>query len=176
MNVINKGIWIWCEFSSKDSDYLIKIQDIVQNKLRGPKFKIHLTLAGPFQNIDNSSVEGINRYCDQHSPIEVNTHGYGSKEKFFQSLFISIDKSKELEDLRKAMFKINFQKRTKNFFPHISLAYGISQTKTKENLITSLPRLKRSFTIEKISLVEINEDISLWKILESFSFDTALII
>ena len=74
------------------------------------------------------------------------------------------------------MFKINCQNRTKDFFPHISLSYGIFQTKIKENLITSLPRLKRSFTIDKISLVEINEDISLWKILESFSFKTALII
>ena len=176
MNVLNKGIWIWCEFSSNDSDYLNKIQDIVQNKLRGPKFKIHLTLAGPFQNIDNSSVEGIKKYCNQHSPIEVNTNSYSYKEKFFQSLFISLDKSKELEDLRKAMFKINGKSLIKNFFPHISLSYGIYQTKTKENLITSLPRLKMSFTIDKISLVEINEDIKLWKISESFSFNSALII
>ena len=173
MNVLNKEIWIWCEFSSIDSDYLIKIQDTVQNKLIGPKFKIHLTLAGPFQNIDNSSVEGIKKYCDQHSPIEVNTHGYGSKEKFFQSLFISIDKSKELEDLRKTMFKIHYQKQTKYFFPHISLSYGIFQKKLKENLIASLPSLKRSFTINKISIVEINEDINFWKILESFSFKTS---
>ena len=176
MNVLNKEIWIWCEFSSIDSDYLIKIQDTVQNKLIGPKFKIHLTLAGPFQNIDNSSVEGIKKYCDQLSLIEVNTHSYCYKENFFQSLFISIDKSKELEDLRKAMFKINCRNRTKNFFPHISLSYGIFQPKIKENLITSLPRLKRSFLIDKISLVEINEDISLWKISESFSFKTALTI
>ncbi len=176
MNVINKDIWIWCEFSFIDSDYLTKIQDTVQNKLRGPKFKVHLTLAGPFQNIDNSLVEGIKKYCDQHSPIEVNTHRYGYKAKFFQSLFISIDKSKELEDLRKAMFKINSQNRTKNFFPHISLLYGIFPKKIKENLITSLPRLKSALTIDKISLVEINEDISIWRILESFSFNSALII
>ena len=121
-------------------------------------------------------MEGIKKYSDQLAPIEVNTHSYGYKEKFFQSLFISIDKSKELEDLRKAMFKINSQNLTKNFCPHISLSYGIFQKKTKENLITSLPRLKRSFTIDKISLVEINEDIKLWKISESFSFKTALTI
>ena len=121
-------------------------------------------------------MEGIKKYCDQHSPIEVNTHVYGYEEKFFQSFFISIDKSKELEDLRKAMFKINCRNRTKNFFPHISLSYGIYQPKIKEKLITSLPRLKRSFLIDKISLVEINEDISLWKKLETFSFKTALII
>ena len=176
MNIVNKGIWIWCEFSSKDSDYLMKIQKTVQNKLRGPNFKIHLTLAGPFQNIDDSSVEGLKKYCDEHPPIEVNTNSYGYKERFFHSLFISIDKSKELEDLRKAMFKINCQNRNKNLFPHISLSYGIYQPKIKDNLITSLPRLKRSFLIDKISLVEINEDISLWKISESFSFKTALTI
>ena len=121
-------------------------------------------------------MEGIKKYCEQHSPLEVNTHGYGYKEKFFQSLFISIDKSKELEDIRKAMFKINCRNRTKNFFPHISLSYGIFQPKIKENIINSLPRLKRSFLIDKISLVELNEDISLWKKSETFSFKTALTI
>tara|TARA_Y100001968_G_scaffold307097_1_gene324548 strand:+ start:557 stop:733 length:177 start_codon:yes stop_codon:yes gene_type:complete len=55
-----------------------------------------LTLAEAFQNIDNSLVEEITKYCAQHSPIEVNTNGYDSKEKFFQSLFISIDKSKSV--------------------------------------------------------------------------------
>ena len=176
MNVINKGISIWCEFSSTDLDYLSKIQNTVQNKLRGPKFKIHLTLAGPFQNIDNSSVKVIKKYCNQHSPIAVNSHSYSYKENFFQSLFISLDKSKELEDIREAMFKINGQNLIKSFFPHISLSYGIFQTKIKENLITTLPRLKSSFTIDKISLVEINEDIKLWKISESFEFNSGLII
>jgi len=174
MNVINKETWIWCEFSSIDTNYLTKIQDRVQNKLIGPKFKIHLTLAGPFQNIDNSSVEGIKKYCNQNSPLVVNTHCYGYKEKFFQSLFISIDKSKELEDLRKEMFKINCQNQTEKFFPHISLLYGNFQKKIKENLISSLPRLKKNLTINKISLVEINEDINLWEISKSFSFNSAL--
>tara|TARA_Y100001968_G_C18906852_1_gene503365 strand:- start:137 stop:322 length:186 start_codon:yes stop_codon:yes gene_type:complete len=45
----------------------------------------------------------------------------------------------------------------------------------KENLITSYPRLKRSFLKDKISFVEINQDISLWTILESFSFKTVFI-
>ena len=176
MNVINKEIWIWCEFSCIDSDYLLKIQERILNRLRGPKFKIHLTLAGPFQNIDNSSVESIKEYCNQHPIIQVNTNSYGYKEKFFQSLFISIDYSKELEDLRKAMFKINCQKLTENFFPHISLSYGIFKKEIKQNLINSLPRFKRALTIDKISLVEINQDINLWKISESFSLNSALII
>ncbi len=74
------------------------------------------------------------------------------------------------------MFKFNCQNLINNISPHISFSYGIIQTRTKENLMNSLLRLKKSFTIHKISLVEINEDISTWKILESFSFKTELFI
>ena len=34
-----------------------KQQNKVQNKLRGPKFKIHLTLAGPFDEIEKSTIK-----------------------------------------------------------------------------------------------------------------------
>ncbi|WP_320667488.1 2'-5' RNA ligase family protein [Prochlorococcus sp. MIT 1307] len=173
---LNKGFWLWCEFSSVDTEYIIEIQNKVQNELRGPEFKIHLTLAGPFDQITHSSIDGIRTYCSQKSPIEVKLFKYDYQEKFFQSFFIAVLQSKELDGLRNAMFKINNQKPTYPYLPHISLAYGNYKKTVKENLIASLPCLNNSIDIDKVSIVEIGEDINLWKVSERFSFSTAALV
>ena len=74
------------------------------------------------------------------------------------------------------MFKINRQETSQNYFPHISLAYGDYKKTVKKNLIASLPSLKNSIAIDKISIVGIGEDINLWKASESFSFNPELLI
>ena len=173
---LNKAFWIWCEFSYIDTEYLIEIQNKVQSKLRGPKFKIHLTLAGPFDEIDQSSIDEIRTYCSQNSPIELKLIKYDYQEKFFQSFFVVVSQSKKLNDLRNAMFKINHQEPSKQFLPHISLAYGDYEKTVKENLIASLPCLKTSLLINKVSIVEIGENITLWNASECFSFRPVLLI
>ena len=176
MTRLNKAFWVWCEFSSIDSEYLKKIQNKVQRELRGPEFKIHLTLAGPFNEINLSSIDGIRTYCSQNSLIEVMLLKYDYQEKFFQSFFIAVSQSKELNDLRNAMFKINHQKPSHPYLPHISLAYGNYEKTAKENLMTSLPQLKNSIAIDKVSIVDIDEDINLWKASECFSFSSASLV
>ena len=176
MSRLNKAFWIWCEFSSIDTEYLIEIQNKVHSKLISPEFKIHLTLAGPFYEIDRSSIDGIRIYCSQNPQIDLTLFKYDYQEKFFQSLFIAVSQSKELNGLRNAMFKINHQEPSQYYFPHISLAYGDHEKTVKENLIASLPSLKNSIAIDKVSIVDIGEDIKLWKASESFSFNPALLV
>ena len=173
---LNKAFWIWGEFSSIDTDYLIEIQNQVQKELRGPKFTIHLTLAGPFDEITQSSIDGIGAYCTQNSPIEVKIIKYDYKEKFFQAFFIAVSQSKKLNGLRNAMFKINHQKPTPQYLPHISLAYGDYKKTVKEKLITSLPSLKNSIVIDKVSIIDIGENMNLWKASQYFPFSTSSLV
>ena len=176
MTRLKKAFWVWCEFSSIDVEYLNQIQKKVQRELRSPEFKIHLTLAGPFNEINPSSIDEIRTYCSQNYPIEVRLFKYDYQEKFFQSFFIVVSQSKELNDLRNAMFKINHHKPSHPYLPHISLAYGNYEKKAKENLITSLPQLKNSIAIDKVSIVDIDEDIKLWKASECFTFSSASLV
>ena len=176
MTRLNKAFWVWCEFSSTDTAYLNQIQNKAQRDLRGPEFKIHLTLAGPFNEINPSSIDGIRTYCSQNFPIEVKLFKYDYQEKFFQSFFIAVSQSKELNDMRNLMFKINHQKPSHPYLPHISLAYGNYEKEAKGNLITSLPQLKNSIAIDKVSIVDIDEDIKLWKTSECFSFSSASLV
>ena len=166
------SFWIWGEFTSIDTDWLIEIQNKVQLKLKSPKFKIHLTLAGPFNEVNQSSIDEIRNYCGQHAPIKVNVLNYGYKEKFFQSFFIAMSQSKELDDLRSAIYKMNHGEPFQDFFPHISLAYGAHKKGIKESLVSFLPNLKSSFTMNRISIVDIGEELSLWRPSESFSFSS----
>ena len=173
---LNKAFWIWCEFSSIDTEYLNQIQNKVQNEVKGPEFKIHLTLAGPFDEIIPSSIDEIRTYCNENSPIEIKLSKYDYQDRFFQSLFITVSQSEELNSLRTAMFKINHQKSSHHYLPHISLTYGNYKKIVKENLIASLPSLKPFIDIDKISIVDIDEEINLWKKLECFSFNSTLLV
>lgn len=166
---LTKAFWIWSEFSFFDTNYLLAIQDKVRSQLKSEEFKIHMTLAGPFYDIDSNSIQLIRDYCRQNSEVKINTLGYGCQSKFFQSIFISIDQSSVLDKLRNAMFECNYQFPNKNFYPHISLVYGNYKKEIKENIITTLPDLKSCMIIDKISIVSICNDISLWKVYESFS-------
>tara|TARA_B100000941_G_scaffold278473_1_gene242845 strand:- start:693 stop:872 length:180 start_codon:yes stop_codon:yes gene_type:complete len=48
------------------------------------------------------------------------------------------------------------------------LSYGKHEIEEKKELISNLPELNKPIRMSKIALVEIDEDINLWKILESF--------
>ena len=43
--------------------------------------------------------------------------------------------------------------------------------KAKKELLYKLPQLNKSIRMSKIALVEVNENVNHWKILESFDFN-----
>ena len=172
MKRVRKGFWIWCEFSSIHSDYLNIVKEKVQAKLNSPEFKIHLTLAGPFNTIRPSSIRDIRGLSQEYSSIDVKINKYGYKNEFFESFFIVVDHSQALTDLRKEIFKINQTALIDHFTPHISLAYGNHEKHKKLNLVFSLPRLIDTLKINRLSIVDVNENIYLWKNLETFHFNS----
>jgi len=51
------------------------------------------------------------------------------------------------------------------------LSYGNHEIKAKKEMISNLPVLIQPIRMCKIALVEVDEDINLWKILESFDLN-----
>ena len=51
---ISKGYWLWGLFPSTEKVLLNEIKAKVQSKLKSPFFETHITLAGPYLNIDNN--------------------------------------------------------------------------------------------------------------------------
>ena len=89
----------------------------------------------------------------------------------FRSFYISIENSRQLKELRRNIYELNNFDLANNYLPHISLSYGNHEIKTKKELISNLPELNKPIRMSKIALVEVDEDINLWKILESFDLN-----
>ena len=164
----DKVYWIWGHPSNKELNFLNNIKSEVQKKLKSPKFKCHVTLAGPYQNIDESFLNKFKSLAINNLSISLEVNGYDYKKDQFESFFISIKNSTKLNNLRKKINELEGFKIQQTYSPHISLAYGIHETKEKTFLISNLPKLPIFSTISSISIVEVNESINHWKIIESF--------
>ena len=171
---ITKGYWLWGLFPSTDEFFLNEIKAKVQSKLKGPSFDIHITLTGPYLNIDDIFLHKIKNFAKNYSAIPLNIRGYDFKQEIFKSFYISIENSQRLKELRRNIYELNNFDLANNYSPHISLAYGNYEIREKKELISNLPELNKPIRMSKIALVEVDGDINLWKILESFDLDKSI--
>ena len=167
----NRGYWIWGLFPTQDKVFLNEIKAKVQNKLKSPPFETHITVAGPYLNIDNIFLNKLKNFAENNSAIMLNVGGYDFKQEIFKSFYISIEKSRGLKELRRNIYELNNFDLANNYSPHITLSYGNHEIKAKKELISNLPILNQPIRMSKIALVEVDEDINLWKILESFDLN-----
>ena len=166
-----KGYWLWGLFPSKEDVFLNEIKAKVQSVLKSPFFETHITLAGPYLNIDNIFLNKLKDFAENNSEIMLNVGGYDFKQEIFKSFYISIENSRQLKELRRNIYELNNFDLANNYSPHISLSYGNHEIKAKKELISNLPELNQPLKMSKIALVEVDEDINLWKILESFDLN-----
>ena len=162
----NKRYSIWGEFDEGSSSAIRQIQEKVNLSLGGPLFKSHLTLSG-FFNINSEILEDIQRFSLKQKKILMETHSYGMKDTFFQALYIEIEKSKSLAGLKKDLDK-TLLKNNGEFFPHISLFYGLEDESRKQLVIDELPVLPEEILLNKLSIALIEDDIEAWEVIHSF--------
>ena len=130
---INKGYWVWGLFPYKETNLLNEIKAIVQTKLKSPVFETHITLLGPYLNIDKSFFDKLKAFGENNSVIMLNFDGYKFKQEMFKSFYISIKNSKDLDELRKNIYELNKFDLENNYLPHISLSYGNHDINEKKN-------------------------------------------
>ena len=168
---ISKEYWLWGLFPSVEEVFLNQIKAKVQSKLKSPFFETHITLAGPYLNIDNIFLKKLENFAQNNYAIMLNVGGYDFKQEIFKSFYISIENSQQLKELRRNLYELKNFDLANNYSPHISLSYGDHEIKVKKELISNLPELDKPIRLSKIALVEVDEDINLWKILKSFDFN-----
>ncbi len=170
---ISKAYWLWGLFPSKETNVLNKIKANVQSVLKSPVFETHITLTGPYLKSNNLFLDKLKTFCDSKNVVLLDINGYDFQQEKFKSFYISIKNSKHLKKLRKNIYELNELDLDieNNYSPHISLSYGNHEIKEKKELISKLPKFNKQIRLSKIALVEVDEDINLWKILESFDLN-----
>ena len=170
--MINKKIYyLWGLFPPLEIKYLNFIKDKVQSELISPYFDLHITLAGPYLDIDKTFISKLKSFGETKSSIVLISDGYRFEQERFKSFYISIRDTRHLKELRKNISKLNKFDLDKNYSPHISLCYGYHPEEKKKRLISKLPKFNKLIRVSKIALVEINKDINQWQIHESFDLN-----
>ena len=167
MERLSNAYWIWCEFESKDLKFLLKIKDSILESFKSPNFSLHLTLAGPYQEITSKDIDKIKLICKYSTPFHLELDDFKFKNTFYESLYISVKKSSSLINLRESIINYKTPIINLNFDPHISLIYGIHSESKKIKESQKLVRInKKMIKVNKIAIVDVNEDIDKWEIKE----------
>ena len=166
----SKAYWIWGLFPINETIFLNSLQYKVQEVLKSPRFEAHITLSGPFLEIDKTLIKKLKNYSKYKSSVSIEVIGYDYKMEKYESFFIALKNSLNLNNLRSEVNKLTKPKFNKKYTPHISLSYGNHNKKDKEVLIATMPRLKKDFAISRLALVKVDENINLWNIKDTFDF------
>ena len=140
----------------------------VQKKLKSPKFEIHLTLTGPYINFSQSFRNSLSIFSKKAPTFKIELDGYNFKDEFYRSFFISVKDNIMLNNMRDEIYKLNPYSLNSDYKPHLSLAYGRHSHRDKEKLVKVLPAKLDSITLDRISIVKVNEIKEIWKVLETF--------
>ena len=165
---ISKAYWIWGQFSINDTLYLNSIKDNVQIFLKSPKFDIHLTICGPYENLSCDFLNNLKNLSNKNQSIILNLEKFDFSDEKFKSFFIKTNKSIELNNLRNNIYKLSKFASKNDYDPHISLAYGNHKKYHKDLLISRMPKLRKKILLSKISLVYVNEELNIWRILNNY--------
>ena len=68
---LSKGFWIWGGFNQEENIYLNSIKDKVNNIFESPYFSNHITIAGPYSEMDIEFLESIKLYCKNNAPLRL---------------------------------------------------------------------------------------------------------
>ena len=162
-----KTYYIWGELSQIDFTSLNKLHNRVNQLLHGPDFIVHLTLSGPFYDLDEATIGGIEDFAVTNNIIEMTTNGYGIEDNIFQSFYVQIQMSSELMNLKGRLDDL-LNITPKDFNPHISLFYGNIRQTLKQEVISKLDTPPEVITLDRISIVEIVDDVESWEVLYTY--------
>ena len=164
---ISKGYWIWGQFDSKATDSITSLYQEINNKLNGPNFDIHLTISGPFNYDEEKQKETFKVISSEFNEIDLQLKDINKTDEFFRSLFIDVAENENLNAL-KNYIDSNFNINAVEYFPHISLFYGLEDAATKDEIITKF-KTPNSAIIDKISIARVDEEIKSWEVIRSYS-------
>ena len=162
-----KTYYIWGEFSHTDFTLLNKLHQRVNDLFNGPDFIVHLTLSGPFYDLDEATIGGIEDLAVTNNKIEMTTNGYVIEDNIFQSFYVQIQKSSELMNLKGKLDDL-LSITPKDFNPHISLFYGNIRQTLKQEVMSKLDTLPEVITLDRVSIVEIADDVESWEVLYTY--------
>ena len=129
-----------------------------------PVFAPHGTLLGGLQASETELVSLTNTLASSLHPFELTLTKAGYHDRFYQSLFVYIEKTDRLLEARNIACRLFDQPDTDGYLPHLSLLYGDLSRNEKERIINIMGReFYTSFSAKSIVLMQTEGQPEQWK-------------
>jgi len=155
---------LWLEPSG---DIAYKLQERIKklSKENGtPVFSPHVTLLGGLKASKEELIPLANTLASSAMPFELQLTKAGYLDTFYQSLFIHVNESPQLLELRKTACRLFDCGDENSYMPHLSLLYGDISKNEKQRILNMIGReFYINFTVKNIVLMHTDGKPDKWR-------------
>jgi len=148
---------IWLIPSHLDDALISKLIQSLSKKYLAPIFKPHCTIFSPITDLNKAKI--IINQLDQKI-FQVDVQGIDESDDIWKTVFLKLVNNSTLKKIN-ALFNQAFP-QIYQFDPHISLIYKKLDAKKRKSIISKLD-MKKSFAIDKISIVCTSGSVENWE-------------
>ena len=148
---------IWLIPSHLDDALISKLIQSLSKKYLAPIFKPHCTIFSPITDLNKAKI--IINQLDQKI-FQVDVQGIDESDDIWKTVFLKLVNNSTLKKIN-ALFSQAFPE-IYQFDPHISLIYKKLDAKKRKSIISKLD-MKKSFAIDKISIVCTSGSVENWE-------------
>ena len=153
----NEEFSIWLIPSDFDGDLISRSIQSLSKKYLAPIFKPHCTIFSPITDLNKAKI--IINQLDQKI-FQVDVQGIDESDDIWKTVFLKLVNNSTLKKIN-ALFNQAFP-QIYQFDPHISLIYKKLDAKKRKSIISKLD-MKKSFAIDKISIVCTSGSVENWE-------------
>jgi 2'-5' RNA ligase len=147
--VLTDEYTLWLEPEGEDK---IAFQSLISDfatRAGTPRFEPHLTLLSKLAGDEHTLIERLSAL--EAEPISIHCRGVKAGEVYHKCLYIECENSEPLRALRQRAEKI-FEVPPAEFYPHVSLAYGLDALPLRDAFVAELEKNNFMFTAQAVSL------------------------
>lgn len=155
---------LWLEPSGNIAYKLQERIKKLSKEYKTPVFSPHVTLLGGLNSSETELVPLANTLASSAKPFELELTKAGYLNSFYQSLFIRVEESSKLKELRKKACRLFDCGNNEEFMPHLSLLYGDLSQKQKERILNIVGReFFIKFPVKNIVLMQTEGKPDQWR-------------
>lgn len=157
---VSQGYSLWLVPNEEGMKNLSSIIQTLAQTFNSPVFKPHITL---LRNLSDENPEAIEKLATLKE-LKLNLKGVAVGDEFFKSLFLPVEKTKELLAIRRHAKKNLEAESPGTFNPHLSILYGNTPDDQKKSALRELNlTLPTEITFNRIALVKTIGRTNEWK-------------
>lgn len=132
-----------------------------------PEFPPHVTLIGSLKPPESKLIKHVETLASSVEPFELVLTETDYLDRFYQSLFIQVEESQKLKEVRNAACNI-FNVSNGDYMPHLSLLYGDVSQEEKELTIDTVGReFHLDLPVKELVLMQTNGEPDQWELIHS---------